>query len=57
MAKRTKRKRKDPAAVALGTKGGKKRVKNQTKEERSDSARHAVTVRWVNARAKKAGVK
>jgi hypothetical protein len=46
MAKR-KPKRKDPAAVALGRKGGKKRVKNQTPEERSASARHAITTRWA----------
>jgi hypothetical protein len=42
-----KRKRKDPAAVALGKKGGKKRVKNQTPQERSESARHAITTRWA----------
>jgi len=46
MAKR----KKDPAAIALGKKGGKKRVKNQTAEERSESARHAVNERWRKAR-------
>jgi len=40
----------DPAAVALGRKGGKKggpaRAKKMTAEERSESARKAVTARW-----------
>ena len=41
---------KDPAAVALGRKGGKKggkaRAANMTPEERSESARKAAKARW-----------
>ncbi len=52
-------KRKDPAAVALGRKGGKKggpaRAAKMTPEERSESARKAVLARW--ARRKKAAAK
>jgi hypothetical protein len=48
------RKRKNPYAVALGRKGGRKggpaRAANMTPEERSDSARIAVTVRWARAK-------
>ena len=43
---------KDPAAVALGRKGGliggKKRAANMTPEERADSARKAALARWAN---------
>ena len=43
-------KKKDPAAVALGRKGGKKggpaRAAKLTPEQRSDSARKAVQARW-----------
>ena len=43
-------KRKDPAAVALGRKGGKKggpaRAAKLTPEQRSESARRAVQARW-----------
>ncbi|HYD50452.1 MAG TPA: hypothetical protein VEB21_19005 [Terriglobales bacterium] len=46
-------KRKDPAAVALGRKGGKARLKTMTEEERSEAARKAVQARW--AKAKKVG--
>jgi len=50
MAKR----RKNPYAVALGRKGGKKggpaRAANMTAEERSESARNAVTARWAKAK-------
>ena len=49
-------KRKDPAAVSLGRKGGLKggpaRAAKMTPEERSESARKAVTARW--AKQKKA---
>ena len=42
---------KDPAAVALGRKGGRKggpaRAANMTPEQRSESARTAVTARWA----------
>jgi hypothetical protein len=41
---------KDPAAVALGRrgglKGGKARAAKMTKEERSESARNAANARW-----------
>jgi hypothetical protein len=43
-------KKKDPAAVALGRKGGKARLKKMTAEERSEIARKAgkasAAVRW-----------
>ena len=39
--------RKDPAAVALGRKGGQARVRNQTPEERTASARRAAEARWA----------
>jgi len=44
-------KRKNPAAVALGRKGGKKggpaRAAAMTPEQRSDAARKAVLARWA----------
>jgi hypothetical protein len=47
-------KKKNPAAVALGRKGGKKggpaRAAKMTPEERSESARQAVTARWERYR-------
>ncbi|SPP64728.1 hypothetical protein [Nitrospira lenta] len=50
------KKRKDPAAVALGRKGGKKggpaRAAKLTAEERSESARKAVQARWKKAKEK-----
>jgi hypothetical protein len=53
MAKRAKRK--DPAAVALGRKGGKiggkVRAARMTAEERSESARKAVLARWAKKKA------
>jgi hypothetical protein len=49
-----KRARKNPAAVALGRKGGRKggpaRAASMTPEERSESARKAVLARWEKAR-------
>ena len=46
-------KKKNPAAVALGRKGGKKggpaRAAKLTPEQRSDSARKAVRARWAKA--------
>jgi hypothetical protein len=45
-------KAKDPAAVSLGKRGGLARLKTMTARERSEAARHAVTVRWAKARAK-----
>ncbi len=50
MAKASKRK--NPAAVALGRKGGKARVSNLTPEERSNAARKAVLARWAKAKKK-----
>lgn len=48
-------KRKNPYAVALGRKGGKKggpaRAANMTPEERRESARSAVLARWAKERA------
>lgn len=42
---------KDPAAVALGRKGGlvggKKRAANMTPEQRSEAARKAAAARWA----------
>lgn len=37
---------KNPAAVALGRKGGKATAENRTPEQRSEAARKAVTARW-----------
>jgi hypothetical protein len=38
--------KKDPAAVALGRKGGKARLKTMTAEQRSASAKKAIAARW-----------
>ena len=50
-------KKKDPAAVALGRKGGKKggpaRAAKLTPKQRSESARKAVQARWTKAKADK----
>ena len=37
---------KDPAAKALGAKGGKARAKNMTPERRAEIARKAAKARW-----------
>lgn len=37
---------KDPAAQALGTKGGKARAAKMTPEKRAEVARHAARIRW-----------
>jgi hypothetical protein len=50
MAKRTKKK--DPAAVALGAKGGKATAKARTAEERIEVARRAAVMRWRKEREK-----
>jgi hypothetical protein len=52
-----KRKKKDPAAVALGRKGGKRTAKLRTAQERSEAARRAINARWdaERARAQKEG--
>jgi hypothetical protein len=39
-------KRKNPAAVALGRRGGKARLKKLTAEKRSEVARTAALARW-----------
>jgi hypothetical protein len=55
--------KKNPHAVALGRKGGLKgghaRAATMTAEERSESARKAVSARWakVKSKSKKASVK
>jgi hypothetical protein len=50
-------KKKDPAAVALGRKGGKKggpaRAAKLTAKQRSESARKAVQARWAKAKERK----
>jgi hypothetical protein len=50
-------KKKDPAAVALGRKGGKKgglaRAAGMTPEQRSESARKAVQARWDKLKTKR----
>jgi hypothetical protein len=48
----TKKKEKDPNAVALGRKGGKARLQKLTPEQRSDMARKAVQARWAKHRIK-----
>lgn len=42
---------KNPAAVELGRKGGKARVKNQTPEQRRESARKAAEARWAKLKS------
>jgi hypothetical protein len=44
-------KTKDPAAVALGRKGGKARVRNQTPAQRTALARKAAKARWGKKKA------
>lgn len=46
-------KQKNPAAVALGRLGGTARLK-WTARQRSEAARHAVTVRWEKTKRAKA---
>jgi len=52
------KKRKNPAAVSLGRKGGKiggrVRAANMTPEQRSEAARKAVQARWARAKAQTA---
>lgn len=42
---------KNPAAVALGRRGGRARVRNQTPEQRRESARNAAVARWAREKA------
>lgn len=50
------KKKKNPYAVLLGRRGGKKggpaRAANMTAEQRSESARNAVLARWAKAKEK-----
>ena len=54
MAVKVAKKKKNPAAVALGRKGGKKggpaRAAKLTPKQRSESARKAVQARWAKAK-------
>jgi hypothetical protein len=54
-----KAKKKNPAAVALGRKGGKKggpaRAAKLTPAQRSDIARKAVQARWAKSKAERSG--
>ncbi len=54
-------KRKNPAAVALGRKGGKKggfaRAAKLSPAQRSESARKAVLARWARAKESSVGIK
>lgn len=54
MAKRRKKSpRKNPAAVALGRKGGKARVGKLSKKQLSDQGRKAVIERWKREKGPK----
>jgi len=44
---------KDPAAVALGSKGGKARAATMTPERRAEIARKAAAKRWGDSRGTK----
>lgn len=45
-----KKKQKNPAAVALGRKGGKRSRVNLTPEQRTELGRKAVQARWAKAK-------
>ena len=45
-------KRKNPAAVALGRKGGRARMKKMTAEDRTKLARQAASARWDKEKGK-----
>jgi len=49
----TAMKRKDPMAVALGSRGGKATAKKMTAEERKEKMRRAAQARWAKAKQKK----
>jgi hypothetical protein len=55
MAKKKSAARKNPAAVALGRKGGSARAQKLTEAERSEAARKASQARWAQERAKRKG--
>jgi hypothetical protein len=44
---------KDPAAVALGRRGGLARAKTMSARQRSEASRYAVSVRWAKTRRAK----
>ncbi|MBX5496489.1 MAG: hypothetical protein IRZ15_14245 [Bryobacteraceae bacterium] len=44
--------KKNPAAVALGRRGAKARMKKLTPEQRSEVARRAVQARWAKEKGK-----
>jgi hypothetical protein len=44
---------KDPAAVALGRRGGLARAKTMSARQRSEASRYAVNVRWAKAKQAK----
>ena len=48
----TASRKKNPHAVALGRKGGKRRLETMTAEERREIARTAARARWRNAKKK-----
>jgi hypothetical protein len=45
-------KRKNPAAVALGRKGGRARMKKMTAEQRTKLAQQAASARWTKEKGK-----
>jgi len=47
-------KKKSPAAIELGRRGGKARAKKLTKEQRHESARKAAQARWQKDEANEA---
>ncbi|MFZ0478227.1 MAG: hypothetical protein WAL71_03685 [Terriglobales bacterium] len=44
--------RKDPAAVALGRKGGKAYAENSTPQQRKQAAKKAANARWAKEKKK-----
>jgi hypothetical protein len=50
-----KKKEKDPAAVSLGSRGGKARAKNLTAKQRSDIARKGAAKRWAKKANREGG--
>jgi hypothetical protein len=44
---------KNPAAVALGRRGGKATARKMTAEQRQESARKAAQARWAKKKAEK----
>ena len=53
----TRKKRKNPLAVALGRKGGRARVAQMSAEELSEHARHMVQAREARRKANKKSAK